>query len=75
MLGLGLGALAGSWFGLMGGLIYAELAKISCVQGHCGAVAASIAGFGAVAGGLAGGFVGLRRGRRLNAGNATRSSA
>lgn len=85
LLGLVLGAAAGFWLGLMGGLIYAEAAKVSCIEGFCSAVAVTSAAFGAAGGGIAGAATGLRQGLRratgtapgkrgVSAGNATRSS-
>jgi predicted lysophospholipase L1 biosynthesis ABC-type transport system permease subunit len=62
LLGLTLGATAGFWLGLMGGLIYAEAAKVPCFEGHCGYVAAYIAMTGAALCGLVGSVLGLRRG-------------
>jgi hypothetical protein len=61
LLGLVLGAAAGSWLGLMSGLVYAELAKISCFEGYCGYVAAAFALVGAAGLGIGGAFIGVRR--------------
>ncbi len=63
-LGLFVGAAGGFWLGLMVGLIYAELAKVSCFEGLCGDVAVSFGLGGALGLGLAGGALGLRRASR-----------
>jgi hypothetical protein len=60
--GFALGCLGGFWLGLMLGLIYAELASVSCFNGLCGYVAVSIGALGAALAGIAGGVYGLRRG-------------
>jgi hypothetical protein len=64
LLGLVLGAVGGFWLGLMVGLIYTELASVSCFEGLCGYVAAGIGGCGAALGGLAGAVYGLHRASR-----------
>lgn len=85
LLGLVLGAAAGFWLGLMGGLIYAEAAKVSCIEGLCSAVAVTSAAFCAAGGGIAGAAIGFRQGlrraggtpraeRKISAESATRSS-
>ena len=64
LLGLVLGSVAGFWLGLMTGLIYTELASVSCFEGLCGYVAVAIGACGAALGGLAGAIYGVRRGAR-----------
>jgi hypothetical protein len=62
--GFALGCIGGFWLGLMTGLIYTELASVSCFEGHCGYVAAAIRAFGACLSGLGGEIYGFRRGMR-----------
>lgn len=69
-LGLVLGAATGFWFGLMGGLIYAEAANVSCHEGYCGTLAVSVAGAGAMGLGIAGAIIGVRRAFRRPTGAA-----
>ena len=60
-LGLLLGGVAGFWLGLMVGLIYTELAQVSCFEGLCGYVAAGVGAACAALGGLAGAVYAVRR--------------
>jgi hypothetical protein len=62
--GFALGCIGGFWVGLMTGLIYAELASVSCFEGHCGYVAAAIGALGAALSGFGGAIYGFRRGLR-----------
>jgi hypothetical protein len=62
--GLVLGAVGGFWLGLMLGLIYTELASVSCFEGLCGYVAGGIGVLGAALCGLAGAIYGFRRALR-----------
>ena len=62
--GLALGCIGGFWLGLMAGLIYTELASVSCFEGWCGYVAAAVGAAGAAPCGLAGAVYGFRRGAR-----------
>ena len=62
--GFALGCIGGFWLGLMLGLIYTELASVSCFEGLCGYVAAGIGALGAGLSGLGGAFYGFRRGMR-----------
>ena len=62
--GLALGAVGGFWLGLMLGLIYTELASVSCFEGLCGYVAGGIGAIGAALCGLAGAIYGFRRALR-----------
>ena len=62
--GLVLGAVGGFWLGLMLGLIYTELASVSCFEGLCGYVAAGIGVLGAALCGLFGTIYGFRRALR-----------
>jgi hypothetical protein len=64
LVGLALGCVGGFWLGLMIGLIYTELASVSCFEGLCGYVAAGIGALGGALCGLAGGVYGFRRGLR-----------
>ena len=64
LVGLVLGSVGGFWVGLMVGLIYTELASVSCFEGLCGYVAGGVGALGAVLCGLAGAGYGLRRGLR-----------
>jgi hypothetical protein len=82
--GLVLGAVGGFWLGLMLGLIYTELASVSCFEGLCGYVAGGFGGLGAALCGLAGAIYGFRRAWRQPSeparsefmnGSATRSSS
>jgi hypothetical protein len=60
--GFALGCIGGFWLGLMMGLIYTELASVSCFEGLCGYVAAGIGALAAALCGLAGAVYGFRRG-------------
>jgi hypothetical protein len=62
--GLALGCIGGFWLGLMAGLIYTEIASVSCFEGHCGYVAAAIGALAAALCGLGGAVYGVRRGMR-----------
>jgi phytoene/squalene synthetase len=62
--GLALGCIGGFWLGLMAGLIYTEMASVSCFEGYCGYVAAAIGALGAALSGLGGAIYGFRRGQR-----------
>jgi hypothetical protein len=62
--GFALGCIGGFWLGLMLGLIYTELASVSCFEGQCGYVAAGIGALGAGLSGLGGAIYGFRRGMR-----------
>lgn len=62
--GLALGCMIGFWLGLMLGLVYAELAHVSCFDGLCSSVAARIGFAGAAAGGFLGASYALRRALR-----------
>jgi hypothetical protein len=62
--GFALGCIGGFWLGLMLGLIYAEIASVSCFEGLCGYVAASIGALGAGIAGIGGAIYGFRRGLR-----------
>ncbi|HEX8663718.1 MAG TPA: hypothetical protein VF744_06775 [Beijerinckiaceae bacterium] len=64
LVGLVLGAVGGFWLGLMLGLIYTELASVSCFEGLCGYVAGGVGVLGAVLCGLAGMIYGFRRALR-----------
>ena len=64
LVGLVLGSVGSFWVGLMIGLIYTELASVSCFEGLCGYVAGGVGVLGAVLCGLAGAAYGLRRGLR-----------
>jgi hypothetical protein len=64
LVGLVLGAVGGFWLGLMGGLIYTELASVSCFEGLCGYVAGGVGVAGAMLCGGAGAVYGVRRGLR-----------
>jgi hypothetical protein len=66
-LGLLLGAIGGFWLGLMAGLIYTDLARVSCFQGLCGYVAGGVGVLGAAACGLAGALYGVHRATRRRA--------
>ena len=68
--GLALGAVGGFWLGLMLGLIYTELASVSCFEGWCGYVAGGIGVLGAVLCGFAGTAYGLRRALRRDSSEA-----
>jgi hypothetical protein len=61
LVGLVLGSVGGFWVGLMIGLIYTELASVSCFEGFCGYVAGGVGVLAAVLCGLAGAGYGLRR--------------
>ena len=63
-LGLVLGTVGGFWLGLMAGLIYTDLARVSCFEGLCGYVAGGIGVSGAVVCGIAGAAYGVRRATR-----------
>ncbi len=60
LVGLVLGSVGSFWVGL----IYTELASVSCFEGLCGYVAGGVGVLGAVLCGLAGAAYGLRRGLR-----------
>ena len=67
-LGWVLGTVGGFWLGLMAGLIYTDLARVSCFEGLCGYVAGGIGVSGAVVCGLAGAAYGVRRAARTSEG-------
>src|SRR3954465_4237532 len=64
LVGLVLGSVGGFWVGLMIGLIYTELASVSCFEGRCGYVAGGVGVLGAVLCGLAGAAYGWGRALR-----------
>ena len=75
LVGLVLGAVGGFWLGLMLGLIYTELASVSCFEGLCGYVAAAIVAGGAALGVLIGAGYGFRRGARQRRGELAAADA
>jgi hypothetical protein len=70
VLGFLLGGVGGFWVGLMLGLIYVDLAQVSCLDGLCGPVAGGVGLLGALLCGLFGSVCGVRRGARRQAAGA-----
>jgi hypothetical protein len=75
LLGALLGSVGGFWIGLMGGLIYADVAQVSCFDGSCGTVAGAIGALAAALAALAGAVHGVRRGLSRGSDHPARWSA